>query len=364
MATVSGFITIADVQDGNAGYQAILVNENQTLAAGQDGAITSFSFTTATQAFAGLTELTYANTLSPTAAQYSIATGSTAGDGAISFSAGAGLTASISSSGIITISDGSGATGFANAGAIDNAIITVPFRVRTESGSFLTINRAITLSKARGGSAEFVTVSSTSQIVTYDAGATTPQSSNGNIVFTASAPNITTGTTTWSYFVGSPSTTSTFTPVSAGSASTQQGVIADATTTVSTLTTTPTQFNSLIGTTNTQVVFRATRAGQTDQVTVVRLREGARGANSANVVITVTAGTQTFRNNQGTATLRADTFVGGVDVSTQATGYQWMQDGTNISGATSRTLSVAASDVADDGASLYSCQVTFPDSLL
>ena len=279
---------------------------------------------------------------------------------AITASAGANLSFAVNTQGVITITDDSTAsTGFADAGTVTNVVISVPFRVRGVGGAFTQINRSITLTKAMGGSAEFITVASSTQTITYDNASNTPQATNGSIVFSSNAPNIATGTTAWSFFAGNPSATSTFTPI--GSTT---GTVAGASTTTSSLTVTPAQYQTARGTTATQVVYRATRGGAIDQVSVVRLQDARAGANAANVVIAVTAGSSVFRNNTGTATLRADLYINGAIVTPSGTTYVWSMDGTPVAGGTNRTLSVAASDIADDGASLYSCAVTFPDASL
>ena len=65
MAVSVGSITIADVADGAAGLNAIIENENQTLAAGTDGAISGLSFVTGTSAFIGTRVLTYNHKYKP-----------------------------------------------------------------------------------------------------------------------------------------------------------------------------------------------------------------------------------------------------------------------------------------------------------
>ena len=348
MAVSTGFITIADIADGNAGVQAIVSNENQTFAAGQDGGISGFSFSTVTQAFVGTAASTYVTGTTPAAGQYGIGTIS-------ALPSDHGLVFAVTS-GVLNVTDGGSTDGFIDAGSsINNVTITVPFIINTGGNDRVTVNRTVTLSKAMGGSANFVVVASSTQTITYSAGSTTPQSSNGNIVINATSPNITTGTFGWSFFSGTPGATSAFTTI------TNQATISGGANAV--LTVTPAQYQAL-RTTNGQVVFRATREGTFDQISVVALFDGARGGNAVNVEITVIAGNPVFRNNTGSATLRADLYVGGIDVSSQATAYQWLQDGTNVMGGTNRTLVVPASAVADDGASLYSCMVTFPDSLI
>ena len=360
MAVATSFITIADVIDGQAGIQATFTDENHTFPAGADGEVAAMEFAqffTDIDAFFGTTPLTYTAGNTPAVAtQWAISNGSASGSAAISvMPSDANIAVSVSAQGRITIAAGSGTTGFGRAGEINQAFLMVPIRIQVDTGVFRTLNRIISLSKAVGGSAEFVRVSASTQTVQYAFNANTPRPGTENLVFNAVAPNIVAGEFQWSYFAGNPSTTSTFTPLDG----TEPGVTVSGTNNP-TLTITAAGFNTLLGS-NTQVVFRAERGMALDQVSVVRITDASPGADAVSVLIVPNGSTQ-FKNNQGTVTLTAQLFFGGIlQTNTGDFSYQWRRSNVNIPNATNQTLTVTAADIPNDGALLYSVDVTYPD---
>ena len=77
----------------------------------------------------------------------------------------------------------------------------------------------------------------------------------------------------------------------------------------------------------------------------------ASAAKRTDVSIAVTA----IDYTAGTATLQASLYIDGV-LTTSGVTYQWLKDGTNISGQTSRTLSVTS---AMGLSHVYSCTATY-----
>lgn len=370
MPIATGYITIADIQDGTAGISAVLGNENHTFVAAADGSIADLElavFETSVNAFIGTTALAYAQTLTPTLnTQFSISDGTSFGASAVSINpSNAGLTVAINSAGLITVTNADGDTGFADAGDINSVVLTVPVRIQLDTNVYSTLNLAISLSKAVGGSAEFVRVTANRQTVAYDYEATTPKSGEGNIVLSAVAPNITEGIYAWSFFSGNGNAGSTYTVFNPASLPTgvslsnSSGVLNDI------LTITPAAYDSLLGG-NTQVSIRAGRGMAFDQITIIAIEDAAPGANSFQVIIRP-SGNTTFRNNTGSVTLTGVLYDGGVEVADGGTpdrinSYQWQKDNTNIAagdGGTARELTVSASDIADDGASLYACIIDY-----
>lgn len=353
MPVATGYITIADVIDGTAGLQAVLSNENHTFVAGADGAVADAElgmFETNVSAFFGTTALAFAATNSPaTATQFAISNGSANGASAISVTpSNAGLTPSVNSVGLITFTNAAGSTGFADAGSIDSVVITVPIRIQVDTGVFRTINKTISFSKAMGGSAEFVRVTANAQTLAYANGAVAPKAGQDNLVFSAVAPNITSGDYTWEYFSGVPTSTSSFTEITTTESGTNNSI----------LTVTPGEFDVLLAN-NGQVVFRATRGMAFDQITVVMLEDAADGQNSVQVII-VPNGSTVFRNNTGSVVLTGNIYDGGVIIPAgRINSYLWKKDNTNVSGGVNKTLTVAASDIANDGASLYSVDIDY-----
>ena len=150
-----------------------------------------------------------------------------------------------------------------------------------------------------------------------------------------------------------------------GTLANQGGVVQGRNTSTSTLTVTAAQYNTVLGN-NSQVTYRATKAGAFDQISVYKLEDAARGTNAAVVRIT-SSGATVFRNNQGTVTLAADVYVGGSATAVPSgsiNSYRWTMDGNVIMGATTRTLTVSAADIMDNGASLYQCTIDFDDDQL
>jgi hypothetical protein len=88
----------------------------------------------------------------------------------------------------------------------------------------------------------------------------------------------------------------------------------------------------------------------------VKIR-GVDGASSLQVVITSNSGGYAFKNNSGSEKILSVTVY---DAETGATvnplAYQWKKNGVNL--ATTATITVNATDVADGGSEQYSCEVT------
>ena len=240
-------------------------------------------------------------------------------------------------------------------------MLTVPIRIQVDTDVYSTLNLAISLSKAIGGSAEFVRVTSNRQSVAYAFGATDPRDTT-DLSFSAVAPNITEGVYTWSYFSGNANAASEFTDFDVNNLPTGVTISSSSGTVLDLLTVTPAAYDTLLSN-NSQVVFRANRGMALDQITVIAITDAAPGANAFQVLI-VPNGNTAFRNNTGSVILTAVLYEGGAIVPDGGTpdrinSYQWQKDNVNVVAAVSRTLTVNASDIADDGASLYSCIVDY-----
>ena len=422
MPIVSGFIAVTDVTDGQAGFSIVFSNENHTFSATTTGSIQATElaeYNNVTTVFQGADPLSFNNTASPTTAQWSISNGTLQGAAAITQSptnAGLDVYVNITSTSSSTVTNAAGTTitlatpiaaggivlrdnsadvdGFADTDGgtsdIDAVTLTIPVRVRNDNGTFTSINRTISLSKARGGSAPFVRVAANAQVVEYAFQATAPTSPTSNLIFSAVAPNIV-GTFVWEYFVGTPTATSTFIAVPAAQGTTSG--TDDAVLTVSYA-----NYNALLTTVGSpaagsnSITFRArrgTNATAIDQVTVARLFDAS---PAYTVQITPSAST-VFKNNQGTITLTADLLEGGTVItagssrftnftpgggSTSTTPYRWRKNGTLLTSANQadgtagtgvtqntgegfdqRVLRVSALGITDNASELWTCDINY-----
>ena len=382
MATSTGFITIADVRDGTDSVTIDLSNENHTFAANADGSVpegTYQMFQCDIEVFIGTEPIVYQATGTLADNRWQLNDGSdnralaaisqtpTTADLSLQLAAISGSTTAVR---LTILGDaGNNADGFLTAGDINDAIITIPVQADIGS-SVVSTTSAISLSKAVGGSAEFVRMTSTASSIIYDFGAATPNSEeNDDFVFTAVAPNtITTDTDNflWHYSLDNGQTYSLFSDFDSGNGIGTQSTTTGADT-GDEFTLTPTQVDTLLDSVDpdaTQIIVRGTLLGANDQITIRKLVS----ADAApNVVINSSAST-VFRNNSGTTNLTADLYIGGDLIpvlgatGTRITAYQWSKDGTEVEdtdGGNTRMITVGASEIDDDGSSLYTCVIIY-----
>ena len=363
--TVTGVATVSDVRDGVSPPTIYLTNENHTFVAEADGDVPDLTgFTSDVQAFVGTTEYTYSTAATPTGTNYTIVSGS------ISFSPStANLVASVSSTGEITISDGTQTTGFVHGSTINEVMVTIPVRV---AGFSSTFNRVISLSKSIGGSAPIIRLSSNTQTVEYNQMGTVARTAN--IVLTATEINFTdVASVTWEYRSGA---TGAFTALSG------TGITLN-TTDPETATITPAAYNTLLGS-NRTVTIRARRGGSLaapemfDQITIARVNDGEA---AITVVVTPTSGSTVLRSETDAVTLRADVYMAGTLLTPGSDWtYRWIKDGTTLTAsniatqtgnantgfidnglaATSRSITVEGDGITDNMSSLFSATVTDP----
>lgn len=95
---------------------------------------------------------------------------------------------------------------------------------------------------------------------------------------------------------------------------------------------------------------------RSDVITLVRVNDGATGADAISMTITSDNGT-TFKNGAGSTVLTAHVFRGGSELSDEEVAMigliQWYKDG-NAAG-TGKTLSIAAASV--DSTSVYGARL-------
>ena len=171
MATLTGAISIADLVDGLAGASIVGSNEVHTFIATPEGMITSTelaAYSNTYTVYVGTDVRTFNNTL-----------GGTPGASTWRYSAtptvspsGHDLTVNINSStGALTLTDGSGSTGFADSDAIDSITITATILVNIAGTSTGTYTKVINLTKAKGGNARVTRMVPNKQTFEYARGA-------------------------------------------------------------------------------------------------------------------------------------------------------------------------------------------------
>ena len=197
MPQIAGFITLTDINDGVSGYQFTLSMAGQTFVADASGGVSDgqlATFSSQVFAYKGTTPMTYAGaTTTPGTNQWAITNGTQSGAAAITTSpstpALAGLTFSVSATGVITVARNSAiSTGFPS-GAIQSVVVSVPLLFDGQTTNVVT--QAIAFSKAIGGSAPYVFLGSTSYTLPFTS-STVPRT----IALTTSAAAAT-GTTTF-----------------------------------------------------------------------------------------------------------------------------------------------------------------------
>ena len=135
-----------------------------------------------------------------------------------------------------------------------------------------------------------------------------------------------------------------------------------------------------LGTNDTYTIKVSGANGGVDVVTIMKVREGDKGAASINVSITSSTGGTVFKNNSGTSKTLSVVVTDSKDGTTLTpTSYQWLKNGVQINVTSSSTRTVVSTggeaangvayptiivgpeDVTDNSAEEFSCIVTVPD---
>ena len=356
---VTGGITITDVRDGTSAPVVLLSNENHNFMAEQNGVISGgdlTGFSTEVQVWVGLQEYTSTGNVTPTGAQFRIGTPTVSGSNAANITVNVNRT-----NGIITISDANTSTeGFVDGNDVNEFTISVPVTIAGLQG---TATRVISIGKSIGGSAPITRIASNTQTVRYDS--TGSVSRSANIVLTASFFNNDSGTVTWQYQEAGGSLQT----LTAGNGVTFSTV----TVANDTVTITPAAYNTLQNDSGS-VSFRVTRSGQSDQITIARISDGAA---AISIVIEVVSGSTILRSDTDSVVLRADVYQAGTLLSPGGDWtYAWTKDGTALTsgnqtvqtGATQqsgegfnqRNLRVEGDGILDNGSSRFTCRVQDP----
>jgi len=370
----TGAITITDIADGGSPISAFLTNENHTFAASSVGDVASSerdAFTTSVSIFMGFAAGTYKNS--------AVALGSTDYNkfsyGTLTSSSAGWTTAVDASTGDVTIS--AIPTGTSN----KSTVITIPISVNDTSQSLKSTTLSLTLTKAiEGTGGAVVQLTATKQYFQYDEFATLAPAVQSDIVMTIETQgNI--GTLTAQKSIDGAS----FTTLASGSTAdladtldidgvgTDQIIISSA------------NFSD----SNTMTIRVNGANGGSDSVSLVRVRDGVRGA-SALVVDIVSNDGSIFKNNTGsdkTITCNIYDMINGAAVTHVGTSsgetsvnYNWQRvdaggtssdvlvssgtrnvvssGGVTSDGLGASTLVIGATDISDNSSTQFSCEVT------
>jgi len=378
--TAVGAITIADVADGGSPISAILTNENHTFAANYLGTVHGTEmgvFSSLVKIFLGTTLGVFKSTTVTTATadhnKFSI--------GTITSSASSWTTAVHPTTGAITV------TGIPAASTTNTStILSVPITVNDTSSSLKTVTMSLSLSKSiAGAGGQIVQMTATKQHFQYDEFATLAPSGQANIIMNLATQGAV-GTLTATKSLDGGSFTTLAVGAGAGAAS---SIDVDGTGAADSIVITPANF----GASNTMTIKVSGAAGGSDSVSIVRIRDGVRGASALNVDVKSSDG-NIFKNNTGankTLTCEIIDQIDGSEITHVGTGtgqtsvhYNWQRvdaggsvsdvlvvdnndqlvssTGTSADGLGRAFIVVGAEDVANNSSTQFSCEVTVTDN--
>jgi hypothetical protein len=335
--TAQGYVTVSDITDGLPTIAVIQTNENHTFPANDLGTVLSAdrtAFSNEIIVLSGTDQLTYVTTL-PTTGQFRVTVDTINGTAPGSFT---DLTTTLTATASKPKIDASGNTVnvVLAASVISTSVTVKSFIVKLKVevfrlGEVVTLYTNTTLSKALGGTAHSITVSSSRQnFVFQDAFATAPLPTSGSLnsdIFMNAiynGPDIT--NITW-----------------------QKNINGDGTTFVALTgaTTSPTSSSKTITTADFPasqqfMTIKVSKAGVEDKISIFRTD---RGQANFYIVPEVTAGSLTLKNNSGSVSIVARVYKGGVEV-TPLTGWSfvWKNGSTDISTSPPSGVTVANND--------------------
>jgi len=369
----TGAITITDIADGGSPISAFLTNENHTFAASAVGDIGTTErdlFSTLVTVFVGTNVGVYKST--------SVSTGTTDqfkfSYGTITSSAADWDTSVNAATGAVTI------VGTPSGTSNKSTLLTVPVTINDSSNTLKTLSLSITLTKAiEGTGGQVVQLSATKQYFQYDANAGLSPSSQSNVSIGIETQGNLGGLTYQKSIDGGA-----FSTLVQGTG-VDQGVLISA----STITISSTNFDD----SQTMTIKVSGATGGSDSVSIVRVRDGQRGASSLFVSIESNDG-NVFKNNTGsdkTITCNVYDMIDGSSVTNVGTGsgqtsvnYNWQRSdaggssadvsvatgtrnviasgGDSADGLGASTLIVEAADIADNSSTQFSCIVTVTEN--
>jgi hypothetical protein len=376
-----GAVTIVDINDGSNPISAVLTNQNHTFPANENGTVTTATrnlFSTGAIVYIGNVLATLSTTATLANNTYRIKpVGTTTSDTRVT--SGTGWTISVNSNtGLLTVT----AVPTTNVTSCTVAVI-IEYKDPTQTSKG-TIELTLTLSRVNeGAGGSVVNLSATSQTFFADFGGAFLSTGNSDIIVgieTGGSPGAQT------YEVSQNGNSFVAVTTASDTIGGIKGFDEDLTgnfTQTGTISTTSDRLlisKSNLGTNDTYTIKVSGANGGVDVVTIMKVREGDKGAASINVSITSSTGGTVFKNNSGTSKTLSVVVTDSKDGTTLTpTSYQWLKNGVQINvtssstrtvvstggeaanGAAYPTIIVGPEDVTDNSAEEFSCIVTVPD---
>jgi hypothetical protein len=376
-----GAVTIVDINDGSNPISAVLTNQNHTFPANENGTVTTATrnlFSTGAIVYIGNVLATLSTTATLANNTYRIKpVGTTTSDTRVT--SGTGWTISVNSNtGLLTVT----AVPTTNVTSCTVAVI-IEYKDPTQTSKG-TIELTLTLSRVNeGAGGSVVNLSATSQTFFADFGGAFLSTGNSDIIVgieTGGSPGAQT------YEVSQNGNSFVAVTTASDTIGGIKGFDEDLTgnfTQTGTISTTSDRLlisKSNLGTNDTYTIKVSGANGGVDVVTIMKVREGDKGAAAINVSITSSTGGTVFKNNSGTSKTLSVVVTDAKDGTTLTpTSYQWLKNGAQINvtssstrtvvstggeaanGAAYPTIIVGPEDVTDNSAEEFSCIVTVPD---
>ena len=381
----TGAITITDIADGGSPISAFLTNENHTFAASNLGAVTSAersNFSTTVGLFVGFAIGIYKHTAVAAVVgdynkfNYTLASIS---------SSSAGWTWAIdSTTGAITIAAIPGGT------SNKSTVITIPIVVNDSSTTLKNVTLSLTLNKSiEGTGGAVIQLSATKQYFQYDEFANLAPAVQADVTINRDTQGIV-GTLTAQKSVDGAG----FTTLVQGTGADEAKLLdIDGAGAADSVVISTANFHD----SNTLTIKISGSTGGSDSVSLVRVRDGIRGASGLYVNVTSNDG-NVFKNGTGTdKTITCTIFdmIDGTGITHAGTGtgqtsvvYNWQRvdaggtsadvfvnSGTrdvtpfvssgatpSADGAGAATLIIGHTDIADNSSTQFSCTVTITDN--
>ena len=378
-----GAVTIVDINDGSNPISAVLTNQNHTFPANESGTVTAATrqlFSTGAIVYIGKTLATLSTDGTLANNEYRIKPVGTENiDTRIT--SGVGWTIAVdANTGLLTVT----AIPTTNVNTCTAAVV-IEYKDPAQNTNG-TIELTLTLARVNeGAGGSVINLSATSQTFFADFGGTffTGEGVNPDIIMvvdTGGSPGAQTYEVSQN---GNPFTAVTTASNTEGGIKGFDGDLSGEFTETGTISTTADRLlisKDNLGTNDTLTVKVSGANGGVDVVTIMKVREGDKGAAAINVSIASSTGGTVFKNNSGTAKELSVSVTDSKDgTSLTPTSYQWFKNGVqvNVTSATNRTvvqtggeaangaayptITVGPQDVTDSSAEEFSCIVTVPD---
>ncbi len=376
-----GAVTIVDINDGSNPISAVLTNQNHTFPANENGVVTAATrqlFSTGAVVYIGNVLATLSTDATLANNEYRIKPVGT-GTTDTRITSGADWAISVSAvTGLLTVT----AIPSTSTNTCTVAVI-IEYKDPTQNTNG-TIELTLTLSRVNeGAGGSVINLSATSQTFFADFGGSFLAEGNSDIIMgidVGGSP----GAQTYSVSQnGNPfATVTTASNNKGGIKGFSEALTGDFTLsgTISTASDRLLISKENLGTNDTLTIKVVGANGGVDVVTIMKVREGDKGASAINVVITSSTGGTVFKNNSGTAKTLSVVVTDSKDGNPLTpTSYQWLKNGVQINvtsesdrtvvstggeaanGAAYPTIIVGPEDVTDNSAEEFSCIVTVPD---